>query len=180
MFLHQWPPYVGEVGQGKRGPHANTGFLAWIWRRVSKWDGPLQNDHHVFGSICAKSVLKTDGQLEYRACSLWLLMSLLEQDGVSPVLDVRLHVKSHVMSCPLSMPVLPEFHSARSSFLLYFPATSVTCRIPWRPQTVNLNHSLEPQVASGITKWQFLYRKNSFCKINGIISLDSFLMFNWK
>lgn len=45
--------------------------------------------------------------------------------------------EKHVMSCPLSMPVLPEFHFARSSFLLYFPATSVTCRIPWRPQTVN-------------------------------------------
>ena len=71
-----------------------------------------------------------------RACSLWLLMSLLEQDGVSPVLDVQ-SCEKHVMSCPLSMPVLPEFHFARSSFLLYFRATSVTCRIPWRPQTVN-------------------------------------------
>ena len=110
-----------------------------------------------------KSVLKTDGQLEYRACSLWLLMSLLEPDGVSPVLDVRLHVKS--MSCHVHCQC-PFFQSSISRGVHSFSTFRL---LQWHAEShggpkPSIFHSLEPQVASGITKWQFLYRKNSFAR----------------
>ena len=80
-------------------------------------------------------------------------------------------------SCPVMSNAVQHFAGPRSSFLTYFLATSVTCRIPWRPNRhfralflllffLNPFLGRTPLGSQGITKRSSFVEKNLFASVD--------------
>ena len=159
FYINQWPPYVDvppalctdkfeKLANGSEGHMLGLSRLNMQGSIEVRWSTTKRPPCFSF-DMCQKCV-ETDGQLEYRACSLchcWSKMAFLL--FLTSLMWKACHV--HVNACPSRVPFREEFIPSLLSGYVS-----------------DMQNPLEAQIV--------IFRQNSFYKINGIISLDCFLM----